>query len=162
MKFIKENFWNKLVKGAAIEQQRKMYNHNKGLIEKSEAYLKRLTDCQSLLGLLEIHKELWIDGYRNKNLGPDPYGMFRTNYIPNMTPDEVYPLGNIFGLRAFSLSKWEEDHKTLFGENMYGIPADTTNYEVVLNQYRELLVTNVINLVSFSEKYISEYHKFIE
>ena len=57
MEFIKENFWNKLMKGAAIEQQRKMFNFHKGLIEKSEAYIKRLTDCQSLLELLKIHKK---------------------------------------------------------------------------------------------------------
>lgn len=146
------------MKGAAIEKQRKMFNFHKGLIEKSEAYLKRLTDCKSLIELLEIHKELWTDGYRNKNIGPNPYGMFRTNYIPNMTPDEVY-LGNIFGLWTFSLQEWEKDHKTLFGGNMYGIPANTTNYEVVLRQYKQLLKSNVKILVCFSEKYIHEYKK---
>ncbi len=73
-----------------IEQQRKMFNFHKGLIEKSEAYMKHLTDCQSLLELLKIHKELWTAGYRNKNLGPNTHGMFRTDYIPNMTPNEVF------------------------------------------------------------------------
>lgn len=158
MKFIKENFWNKIMKGAAIEQQRKMFNFHKGLVEKSEAYIKRLTDSQSLIELLNIHKELWADGYRNKNLGPNPHGMFQTDYIPNMTPNEVF-LGNIFGLWTKSITNWEKDHKTLFGENMYGIPADTTNYEVVLRQYKQLLKFNVKSLVCFSEKYIREYKK---
>lgn len=158
MQIIKENIWNKLTKSAAIEQQHKMLNHYKKLVEKSEAYMKRLTDCQSLLELLKIHKELWAAGYQNKNLGPNPYGMFRTDYISTMTPNEVF-LGNIFGLVTFSIAYWEKDHTSMFGMNMYGIPATTTYYEIVLRQYKQLLKSNVKSLVCFAEQYIREYKK---
>lgn len=158
VEIIRECFLNMLTKRAAIKQQRKEFADSLRLIDKAEAYIKRLTDCKSLYELLEIHKELWNDGYRNKNLGPDPYGIFRTESISDMKPEEVF-LGNIFGLWTFTIPEWEKDHKTFFGINGYGIPATATNYEVVLRQYKRLLKSNVLSIVNEADAYLYEYKK---
>lgn len=157
-KIIRESFWNKITKSSAIVQQQQEFVHQDRLIKHSETFLKRLADCKSLLGLLDIHKELWMEGYRNKNLGPNEFGMFRTEYIPTMTSDEVF-LGNVFGLFTFSISEWEKDHTTLFGSNNYGISSNDTNYEVVLRQYKNLLKSNIESIVKDASDYIYEYRK---
>lgn len=52
-----------------------------------------------------IHKRIWRKGFRNANLGPDEYGMFRTKDINLMTIDEVY-IGGIYD--TLTIAQWED------------------------------------------------------
>ena len=154
---IRENFWNRFFYGDAIERQRGEVARLENLVAVSEKILKSLADCKSLLGLLAIHKDLWCSGFQNENLGPNEYGMFRTKDIATMLPEEVY-LGNVFGLWTFTIPEWEEKGHQWFGYNYFGIPSTTTNYEVVLNQYKRLLKKNVESITSDARDFLYNYY----
>lgn len=65
-KMKKYNIWNKkreLNKNVAVQQ---------GLVNSYECWLgnaNTLSEC--------LHKRIWRKGFRNANLGPDKYGMFK-------------------------------------------------------------------------------------
>lgn len=102
----------------------------------------RVTGATSLMELLSIHKELWDAGFQNRNLGPCPYGMFRTESIPDMKPQEVF-LGDIWGLWTRDITVWEEhkdEGKTFGGFVIYEY---LTVYQIILNQYKSILANNV-------------------
>lgn len=80
----------------------------KHTLSKNGAHIvNAINKCDSLEELLSIHKEAWIVGFQNENLGPDKYGMFRTENIPTMQPSEVF-LGGIWGLFTHAIPFWEE------------------------------------------------------
>lgn len=89
-------------------------------------YLADLSKAGSLMGLLDIHKKLWNDGIRHRNIGPDEFGMFRTGDIATMSPSQVF-LGNVYGLWTAPLSEW----------------IGTKDERIILEQYRNHLMTNV-------------------
>ena len=157
VQIIKENFWHQLFHRTAIERQRYEVARLEGLISKSEPILKSLADCKSLLGLLDIHQDLWSKGFQNRNLGPDDFGMFRTKDIATMKPEEVY-LGNIYGLWTFNIPAWEKKGHQMFGHNFFGISATTSNYDVVVNQYRRVLKKNVESIVSDARCFLFNYY----
>lgn len=64
------------------------------------------------------------------HLGPDEYGMFRSDGIPELNQDNCY-LGNIYGLSTRPLRKWEES-KSL----------DPEAYRTVLKQYGCMISSN--------------------
>lgn len=89
-------------------------------------YIKVLNSAQSLHDILKIHKELWIDGLHHPNIGPDQYGMFRTDDIAKMTDCEVF-LGDIGGLWTLPLHDW----------------VGTSEEAIITEQYRNHLISNV-------------------
>lgn len=99
--------------------------------------VRRINNSNSLLELLECHKFAWSQGFQNKNLGPNKYGMFRTNSIPEMTPEEVY-LGNIWGLWTQNIPFWESCN-------------DEKVYKIIFNQYQRLLKSNIEYLMRNNE-----------
>lgn len=132
-RFIKENLWNRLFHSDKVERQRRLMADIRRRIAIAPDFLDAISKSDSLMGLYAIHKDLWGTGFKNLNLGPDEYGMFRTKDISTMTPDEVF-LGNIFGLWTFTISEWEEHKK------------DKDSYGKVLEQYRGILRSNVESL----------------
>lgn len=74
-----------------------------------------------------LHKRIWRKGFRNANLGPDKYGMFRTKDINFMTINEVY-IGGIYGLNTLTIARKEE-------------PYDSTQ---TCYAYKRLLKSNII------------------
>ena len=84
--------------------------------------------------------------------------MFRTKDIATMSPEEVY-LGNVFGLWTFTIPEWEEKGHQWFGHNYFGIPSTTTNYEVVLNQYKRLLKKNVESITIDARDFLYNYYQ---
>ena len=70
-----------------------------------DRFIRRLEKSDSLLDLFSLHRQIWDSGIRNANIGPNEYGMFRTDDISRMKPDEVF-LGNIFGLFTLPLPQW--------------------------------------------------------
>lgn len=92
-----------------------------------------------------LHKRIWRRGFRNANLGPDKYGMFRTKDINLMTINEVY-IGGIYGLNTLTIAQWEE-------------PYDSTQtyYDIVLCAYKRLLKSNIIALADNAKLLVAEY-----
>lgn len=93
--------------------------------------LQDLENAETLGELLALHKFMWALGLRNKNLGPDRYGYFRTSNILSMTPDEVY-LGNFQGYFTHPIPVWED-----------GRAGNEEVYNDVLTQYRKHLISNL-------------------
>ena len=67
------------------------------LVSRIDHFLALISNAQTLDELYILHIQIWEEGIRNKNIGPDQFGMFRTDDILKMTPDQVY-LGNIHGI----------------------------------------------------------------
>lgn len=91
-----------------------------------DRFIRRLEKSDSLLDLFSLHRQIWDSGIRNANIGPNEYGMFRTDDISRMKPDEVF-LGNIFGLFTLPLPQW------------IGAPEEP----LIVQQYRDHLLSNV-------------------
>ena len=99
-----------------------------------DCLLLSLEAADNLYELLELHKKAWELGYRNRNLAPDKFGMFRTKDIAEMHPNEVF-LGGIYGLFTHPIPFWETN------KNDDG--TDINTYDIVLNQYKQLLISNI-------------------
>lgn len=89
-------------------------------------YLDDLKQCDSLTQVFECHKRMWNDGIQHKNIGPDQYGLFRTDDIATMLPREVY-LGGIYGLDTLRMDYW----------------INRPEEPVVMEQYRGHLTSNL-------------------
>ena len=109
------------------ERQRKIK-----LLEKLDYFIHQVEIAKSLRDLYILHIKIWANGIRNENFGPNEYGMFRTNDILMMVPEEIY-LGNIWGLWTKQLPFWEtcsvDDQKKL-----------------VIEQYQNVLLSNMKNM----------------
>lgn len=143
---LKNNLWNKIFHKKALKKQRSLYWKNKALVSNYPKIKEEIENSSDLLQLLAAHKKAWIYGFRNNNLGPCEFGMFRTKSIPDMTPDEVY-LGNINGLWTFTLNEWQNK-------------KDTENYNTVLSQYKNLLLSNVAHIMRVAKDYIKHYENY--
>ena len=89
-------------------------------------YLSEISKADSLMGLFDIHKRMWAEGVRHANIGPNEFGMFRTNDITSMKPSEVF-LGNVYGLWTAPLNEW----------------IGTKDEHIIREQYRNHLSSNV-------------------
>ena len=98
-----------------------------------------------------FHKRIWRKGFRNANLGPDKYGMFRTKDINLMTINEVY-IGGIYGLNTRTIAQWEDSKEE---------PYDSTQtcYDIVLCAYKRLLKSNIIALADNAKLLVAEYQQ---
>lgn len=140
---LKRNLWNKIFHKKTLRKQRSLYWKCKALVSSYPKIKEEIENSTDLLQLLAAHKMAWVYGFRNDNLGPCEFGMFRTKSIPDMTPDEVY-LGNICGLWTFPLKEWQ---------NKRG----SENYNTVVFQYKNLLLSNVMNITKDAKDYIHQY-----
>lgn len=75
---------------------------------------------------------------------PDKYGVFRTKDIATMSPDDVF-LGGIYGLFTQDITMWE-----LYKKN------DKEAYNIVLNQYYNLLKSGKFIMLQIIDKEISQ------
>lgn len=120
--------------------------------------INTIEKCDSLEELLSIHKSAWTLGFQNKNLGPDKYGMFRTESIPTMKPEEVF-LGGIWGLFTHSIPFWEERKSQPCGYNGFGINPEIHLYVIILDQYKRLLISNIEGIWNKAEQLLVVYKK---
>ena len=158
--FIKDNLFNRSFRKSQLEEQRTKYQKVSQEVEKADSFLRAVAKCDSLIQMVAIHKDIWGSGFRNKNIGPDEYGMFRTKDIPTMKPEEVF-LGNIFGLWTFAIPEWENNRNALYGANGFGINPGTRTYDLVLNQYRNLLQSNLMAIIKPEKDWLEEYKKYV-
>ena len=138
----RENLWNRIFHKKELREQQTQRILAQCIINATDQFLDELNECNDLQGLLHIHRECWKAGFNNKNLGPNEYGMFRTKDIAKMKAEEVY-LGDIYGMWAFNIPEWEKQKNKPYGFNNWGIKPETTVYQLVVNQYKSLLVSNV-------------------
>lgn len=108
--------------------RQKLKEENQQKREYCEYFIKEIQETKSLYSLLNLHKLIWALGIRNQNIGPDKFGMFRTNDILKMTSQEVY-LGNVEHLLTKTLADWSNNTKD--------------EYQIVLNQYKNHLISNL-------------------
>ncbi len=122
----------KSIKADRAQQAEKEANDrkNKELYRKNlEFFIPKVKSAKSLRELFTLHIQLWATGVRHSNFGPDQYGIFRTQDILKMTPDEVF-LGNICGLFTKPMSFWENT-------------TDEDSKQIVTSQYKHLLLSNL-------------------
>ena len=98
------------------------------ILNKLDYFIHHVEIAESLTDLYILHIKMWANGIRHEHFGPDKYGMFRTDDILMMTPEEVY-LGNIWGLFTKQLPYWET------------CPAD--EQRLVIKQYQNILISNM-------------------
>lgn len=153
-----KNWLNKFFCAEILAEEEAEYLNFKRLVGFYNELQQRIADANTLETLLDLHKRMWNLGFKNDNLAPCEYGMFRTNDIEKMTLDEVY-LGNIDGLWTFPATKWEKDKEEVIGVNGFGIPHNEKIYDIVCGQYRNLLLLNLRTIQDQAVEYIIEYEE---
>lgn len=103
---------------------------------------------KTLQNLIDIHKHAWEIGYRNPNIAPCAWGMFRCNSISELTLDTLY-LGDIWGLWTNNGTFWNEHKDETMAGNGFGIDPNKKCYDLIMKQYRQHLRSN-INTISNS------------
>lgn len=142
VKVRRENLWNRIFHKKELREQQAQRILAQRIIDAADQFLDKLHECNGLHGLLYIHRECWKAGFNNKNLGPNEHGMFRAKDIAEMKAEEVY-LGDIYGMWTGNIPYWEKQKDKPYGFNNLGIMPDTTVYQLIVNQYKNLLVTNI-------------------
>lgn len=145
-KKIKDNLFNRIFRRKALKAQREEKKRCERIVGFYKEALEKIKEANSLINLIDVHKWIWSKGFQNYNLGPCEWGMFRTKSIPEMKIDEVY-LGGIYGLYTKPIPFWEKKgREELFGVSGYegmNVYPETPIYEIVLNQYKDMLSSNV-------------------
>lgn len=98
------------------------------LLNKLDYFIHQVEIAKSLRDIYMLHIKIWANGIKCANFGPDKYGMFRTEDILMMTPEEVY-LGNIWGLWTKQLPFWET--------------CSVDDQKLVIEQYQNILISNM-------------------
>ena len=154
----KNNLWNRIFFKKAIQKNIKDAELQLTLSKNGARIINKIKKCDSLYVLLNIHKEAWLLGFQNENLGPDRYGMFRTENIPTMKPEEIF-LGGIWGLFTHAIPFWEERKSQPYGCNGFGIDPEISLYSIILGQYKNLLISNIDDIWCEAEKTLITYKK---
>lgn len=110
------------------EQAARKQQENALLKANLQFFIQKIEQAKTLRELFTLHIQAWANGIQHPNIGPDQYGIFRTQNILKMAPEEVY-LGNVCGLFTKPLTCWET--------------ADDDAKQAVLIQYRHLLLSNL-------------------
>lgn len=152
---MKNNLFNKIFRRKKLSEYLRKVDKSKTLVGWYPHLEQRLKEATSLGQLLAIHKDAWNLGFQNPNLGPCPWGMFRTKSIPTMTPEEVY-LGGIWGLSTNNIPFWLQNKDETMAGNGFGINDDKLIYELIMQQYRRHLRSNFYELSSQAELWLYE------
>jgi len=102
----------------------------------------RISGATSLLEVLAIHKKAWSQWFRNKNIGPNSCAMYRCESIAEMNPSQVF-LGAIWGLFTHNIEFWERCKNEGKTGGDYPIYGYLTVYQIVLQQYKHQLSSNI-------------------
>ena len=145
------NLFNRFFYKETLKEEKEKYEKCKSLVGHFPELDERISASKSLENVLELHKKAWGLGYRNNNIGPCEYGIFRTQDISTMTPDAVY-LGNVYGLWTFPIPKWENQKSQMYDK-------DILVYDIVLNQYKGILHSNVKAIYREAKNLVEEYEE---
>lgn len=153
---IKNNWINRIFRSKRVEECQKKATKATELYARRDELLKELKSITTLGELLDFHKKIWSIGYRNANIGPCSYGIFRTSSIEDMKPEEVF-LGGIWGLYTKNIPFWELYKDEDYGPNGFGIEPETSLYAMIADQYRSHLRSNLRAIANAAKKEIDEY-----
>ena len=152
----KNNAWNRLFHKAEVQENvKQMSIYTKQCLE-GQRFLDKIEGPNTLITLMNIHKDAWGTGFQNENIGPCPYGVFRTLDIPSMTPDQIY-LGGIWGLVTKPVSFWEERKEDKYGCNGFNIDENISLYKIILDQYKNILTSNIKYMMQQAEAELHLY-----
>lgn len=154
----KNNLWNRIFFKEEVRKNKEDAELQLTLSKNGARIINAIEKCDSLYELMDIHKEAWIIGFQNVNLGPDKYGMFRTESIPTMKPEEVF-LGGIWGLFTHTIPFWEERKSQPYGCNSFNMDPEISLYGIVLDQYKRLLISNFKDIWCKAETSLITYKK---
>ena len=138
----RNNMWNRIFHNKEIKKNIEECNKFINWNNQGQQFLDAIDKAISLYRVLDIHRDAWGTGFQNENIGPCAYGIFRTKDISKMTAEEVY-LGDICGLCTYNLPFWEKHKDDKYGCNGFGIDENTSLYELILNQYKNILTSNI-------------------
>lgn len=150
MKKIKNNLWNRIFHSKALKEYQAWKKVAEAIIGWNKQLNEDLQRAKSLQDLINVHKHAWEIGYRDSNLGPCPWGLFRCDSIPELTLDNLY-LGNIYGLWTNTGRYWEQHRSETIGVNGFGIKEYELIYDLLMQQYKRILKSN-INAISEQTK----------
>lgn len=153
----KNNLWNRIFHKKEIESTQVLALEKAKLVANKDEFINELNKCTTLIEVMNVHKGLWNFSFRNENIGPCSYGMFRTENISTMKPEEVY-LGGVWGLSTKSIPFWEEHKDDKYGANGFGINPETSLYKIILNQYKSHLSRNIKYIIEEAKKEIANYN----
>ena len=147
----KYNIWNRIFHKDELNKNVADFRLQQSLVNSYECWLTKIGNANTLAECMICHKRIWRKGFRNANLGPDMYGMFRTKDINLMTIDEVY-IGGIYGLNTLTIEQWEDCKEE---------PYDSTQtcYDIILCAYKRLLKSNIIALADNAKLLVAEYQQ---
>ena len=163
---IRNTPWNRFSHTKKVKANIQQKQSSQKIIDASSDFIKRVGDvtytqgdfesakvtgANSLLELLDLHKEIWSKGFRSENLGPNPHGVFRTENVRTMTPEQVWIGG--WGLITRNIPHWErfrDAGKVVSGGSQ--IYDYLTLYQVVLMRYKEILTNGINKAVTAAKK----------
>jgi hypothetical protein len=153
----KRNWWNRYFYSDVLKEQEMKYRKFKRMVVEFPELDVKIINAKTLMEIFHAHKAAWDIGFRNKNLAPCEWGMFRTENISTMKPEEVY-IGGIYGLNTHNIPKWDQIGKDEpMGPNGFGLPKDEKIYDLIVDHYRTVLRTNILAIRSDILTYIDEY-----
>lgn len=135
----KNTFWNNLFHRSEVKALKHNKEVSESLRDAAPAFLVSIKSAKTFAELLDLHKKVYSLGF-TVNLGPGP--RFRTKDIATMTLDDVC-LGGIWGLVNQTATFWESYKDEPYGCNGFGIAESTSLYEMLLDQYKSLLLHNI-------------------
>lgn len=143
MKKTRDNLWNRIFHKKALKEYKAYREECNRIIGWYPQLLQDLKGAKDLPTLLSIHKHAWEVGYRNKNLAPCEWGMFRTKGdILNMMSSEVYLGGMHTGLNTNNIPFWEAHKHDKWACNGWGHEPEDLLYDTIMEQYRWHLESN--------------------
>ena len=149
----KNNFWNRIFHKNEVIAYQNQYELYKKQFKTANDYIIALKNAKDLITLFNIHKDAYGSGF-TKNLGPG--AMFRCSDIATMTPHQVF-LGGFWGLNTNAIPFWEQYVDEPYGVNGFGIDENRPLYGMILNQYRDHLISNIKVMYHIALIEIPEY-----
>lgn len=153
---MKNNLWNRLFHYKQLEESKKEYEKSCHIVSVYSSLVNKIKNAKNLLALFELHKEAWSEGFQNKNLGPDMFGMFRCESIEDMKPSQVF-LGGVYGLHTFSIPEWELRKTETYGVNQHGYTQNTRCYDIMVDVYKDHLLSNMYYINEKAKEKIVEH-----
>lgn len=154
------NLFNRIFHKKELAELKRQALIYKKQLEHGIQIIVAIHKCDSLTELVELHKLAWANGYKNKNLAPQQYGMIRSNSIEELTPKDVF-LGGIWGLNTYPIPYWEIHKNEKYGCNGFGLDPNTDLYTLILNQYKGLIESNVLSLYEKAKNEFSKYKQYV-
>ena len=142
MKKIKDNLLNRIFRSKALKEYQEWKQTAGSIIGWNKQLNEELRRASSLQELINVHKHAWDVGYRGSGLSPCPWGMFRCDNISALTLDNLY-LGDIWGLWTNPGRFWEEHKDETMAGNGFGIDPNKKVYDLIMQQYRQHLKSNI-------------------